>query len=68
LPTNYKAVNPHKENKEEVQDVESRGFLMDLIEDTLTVLGLPHWEVAESLPNVVDTHFSNMAFPTIISE
>lgn len=54
-----------KENKEEVKDVESRGFLMNLVEDTLAVLGLPHWGVAESLLDVVATHFSNLAFPNM---
>lgn len=37
-----------KNAKDGLKDAESRSFLSDLVEDTLAILGLPHWAIAEN--------------------
>lgn len=51
-----------KDHKEELKDAEARSFLSDLVDDTLAVLGLPHFGVAEEVLGGLWSRFSSLAF------
>ena len=50
-----------KDVKDELKDSESRSFLTDLVDDTLAVLGLPQWGVAEEFFSILLTRFDGLS-------
>ena len=49
-----------KNAKDEMKDAESRSFLSDLVDDTLLILGLPHWAIAENFLAILLNRFDGL--------